>query len=246
MGIVVIPAVDIRGGSAVRLSQGDFKRETRYFEDPLNAAKRWEEMGAERLHIVDLDAAAKGFPINRGEIEKIINKIDIPIEVGGGIRSMDVVEDYISMGVAWVILGTAATCDRDFVISAASKYEGKIILGIDAKNGLVKTKGWKNSSNLSYVELARSYAKIGISSIIYTDIRKDGVGTGVDIDGAKEIARESKIPVIASGGVKDLNDIETVMDAEGDGVIGVIVGRAIYEGTLDLTEAISVAKSGAK
>lgn len=239
MGIVVIPAVDIRGGSAVRLSQGDFTRETRYFEDPLDAAKRWEEMGAERLHIVDLDAAAKGSPVNRGEIARIVGEINIPIEVGGGIRSMDVVEDYISMGVKWVILGTAAIEERDFVTSAAAKYEGKIILGIDAKNGLVKTKGWKDSSHLSYVELARSYSKIGISSIIYTDIRKDGVGTGVDIDGAREIAKESGIPVIASGGVKDIGDIEKVMDAENDGVIGVIVGRAIYEGTLDLTEAIA-------
>ncbi len=246
MGIVVIPAIDIRGGSAVRLSQGDFTRETRYFEDPLDAAKRWEEIGAERLHIVDLDAAAKGSPVNRDEIKRIVDEIDIPIEVGGGIRSMDIVEDYISMGVRWVILGTAATCDRDFVTSAATKYEGRIILGIDAKNGVVRTKGWKNSSNLSYVELARSYENIGISSIIYTDIRKDGVGTGVDIDGAREIAKESGIPVIASGGVKDIGDIEKVMDAESDGIIGVIVGRAIYEGTLDLGEAISVAKRGTR
>jgi phosphoribosylformimino-5-aminoimidazole carboxamide ribotide isomerase len=246
MGIVVIPAIDIRAGSAVRLSQGDFNRETRYFEDPLDAAKRWEEIGAERLHIVDLDAAKEGYPVNRDVIERIAGGIDIPIEVGGGIRSMDVVEDYISMGVRWVILGTAAIDDRDFAESAATKYQDRIILGIDAKDGIVKTKGWKESSDLSYVELARSYSDIGISSIIYTDIRKDGVGTGVDIDGAREIARETGIPVIASGGVKDISDIERVMEAEGDGVIGVIVGRAIYEGTLDLGEAISVAKKGKK
>ena len=241
MGIVIIPAVDMRGGRAVRLSQGDFKRETRYFDDPFEAAQEWVECGAQRLHLVDLDAAKVGKPAHRDSVKRIVTEFKIPVEIGGGIRSMDVVEDYLEMGVEWVIIGTAAIEDRDFVLKAASTFPDRIILGIDARDGLVKTKGWLTGTDLTAIELARSYINAGISAIIYTDISRDGVGGGVDIDGTRRLAIDGKIPTIASGGIKTIDDIRAVMAIEDDGVIGVIAGRSLYEGTLDLKEAISVA-----
>lgn len=239
MGIVVIPAVDMREGRAVRLSQGDFNRETRYFENPFDAAKNWVEFGAKRLHLVDLDAAEKGKPAHRDVVAKIVRNLGVPVEIGGGIRSMDVVEDYLGMGVEWVIVGTAAVDDRDFVLKAASRFPGRIILGIDARDGLVKTKGWVEETTLTAVDLALSYNDAAIAAIIYTDISRDGVGGGVDIDGTRKLAAEGGIPTIASGGIKDISDIRSVKALEGDGVIGVIAGRSLYEGTLDLAEAIS-------
>lgn len=241
MGIVVIPAVDIKGGRAVRLSQGDYEKETRYFDDPLTAAEKWVGMGAERLHLVDLEAAASGSPVNKREIRRIIEGCGVPVEVGGGIRGMVEVEEYLSIGARWVILGTAAVEDRDFVLEALTKFPDRIILGIDAKDGMVKTRGWLDESKISAIELVGSYSLMGVSAIIYTDIARDGVGTGVNITATRELARKGQIPIIASGGVKDIEDIEAVSDVEGDGIIGVIVGRAIYEGTLDLKEAIEKA-----
>ncbi len=244
MGIVVIPAVDMMGGRAVRLSQGDFNRETRYFEDPFNAAKNWVECGAKRLHLVDLDAAKKGAPAHMDTVARIVSELHVPVEIGGGIRSMEVVEQYLGMGARWVIVGTAAVDDRDFVLAAASRFPERIILGIDAKDGLVKTKGWVEGTALTAVELARSYINAGIAAVIYTDIVKDGVGGGVDIEGTKRLAVEGKIPTIASGGIKDIDNIRAVAALEEDGVIGVIAGRSLYEGTLDLAEAISAAEGG--
>jgi phosphoribosylformimino-5-aminoimidazole carboxamide ribotide isomerase len=241
MGIVVIPAVDMRGGRAVRLSQGDFERETRYFENPFDAAKRWVELGAKRLHLVDLDAAKKGEPAHMDVVAEIAKKLTVPVEIGGGIRSMDVVEEYLGAGIQWVIVGTAAVDDRDFVLEAASRFPDRIILGIDARDGLVKTKGWAEGTTLTAVDLALSYSDAGIAAVIYTDISRDGVGGGVDIEGTKKLAVEGKIPTIASGGIKEIGDIRAVTALEKDGVIGVIAGRSLYEGTLDLAEAISAA-----
>ena len=243
MGIVIIPAVDMRGGRAVRLSQGDFDRETRYFDDPFEAAQAWVECGAQRLHLVDLDAAKVGRPAHRDSVKRIVNEFKVPVEIGGGIRSMDVVENYLEMGVEWVIIGTAAVDNRDFVLEAASTFPERIILGIDAQNGLVKTKGWLAGTDLTTIELARSYINTGISAIIYTDISRDGVGGGVDIDGTRRLAIDGKIPTIASGGIKTIDAIRAVTAIENDGVIGVIAGRSLYEGTLDLKEAISLAES---
>jgi phosphoribosylformimino-5-aminoimidazole carboxamide ribotide isomerase len=243
MGIVIIPAVDMRGGRAVRLSQGDFSKETRYFENPFDAAENWVKLGARRLHLVDLDAAEKGSPTHRDVVARIVKELNVPVEIGGGIRSMDVVEDYLEMGVEWVIVGTAAVDDRNFVVEAASRFPNRVILGIDARDGLVKTKGWVEGTTLTAVDLALSYKGAGIAAIIYTDISRDGVGGGVDIDGTRKPAREGKIPTIASGGINNIDDIRAVTALEGDGVIGVIAGRSLYEGTLDLTEAILTAES---
>ena len=232
------------GGRAVRLSQGDFNRETRYFEDPFDAAENWVECGAKRLHLVDLDAAKKGAPAHMDTVARIVNELNVPVEIGGGIRSIEIVEKYLGMGVGWVIVGTAAVEDRDFVLAAASRFPEKIILGIDARDGLVKTKGWVEGTTLTAVDLARSYIDVGIAAVIYTDIAKDGVGGGVDIEGTKRLAVEGKIPTIASGGIKYIEDIRAVAALEADGVVGVIAGRSLYEGTLDLAEAISVTEGG--
>lgn len=240
MGFVVIPAVDMRGGKAVRLAEGDFDRETRYFDDPVEAARHWVRMGAHRLHLVDLDAAKGGFPVHRAAIEQVA-ALPVPVEIGGGIRDMETVEAYLSAGLRWVVVGTAAVEDRAFVLAAAARYPDRIILGIDAREGLVKTRGWRDGAAISAVELARSYAGAGIAAVIYTDIARDGVGTGVDIEGTRRMAREGKIPVIASGGVRDISDIAAAAALAPDGVIGVIVGRALYEGTVDLADANAAA-----
>jgi len=242
MAITIIPAIDIRGGRAVRLARGDFSKETKYFDDPVSAAQRWIDEGAQRIHIVDLDAAAEGRPMNADHIKKIASLSPVPIEVGGGIRSLDIIEHYLDAGVGWVIVGTAAVEDRPFVHAAAEKFPGKIILGIDAEGGFVKTRGWLEKSNVSAVDLVQSYRSVDLGAVIYTDIARDGIGTGVDVDGARKLARQAGVGVIASGGVKDARDILRVMKAEKDGVFGVIVGRALYEGTLTLCDAISMAE----
>jgi phosphoribosylformimino-5-aminoimidazole carboxamide ribotide isomerase len=237
MGFVVIPAVDMRGGKAVRLAEGDFNRETRYFDDPLDAARRWVAMGARRLHLVDLDAAKDGMCAHREVIERIARVLPVPVEIGGGIRSMEAVDAYLAAGVRWVVVGTAAVEDRDFVLAAAARYPGRVILGIDARDGLVRTKGWREEGGVPAVDLARSYAGFGIAAVIYTDIARDGVSTGIDIEGTRRMAREGGMPVIASGGVRDIADVQAAARLSRDGVIGVIVGRALYEGTVDLAQA---------
>ena len=242
MGFVVIPAVDIREGKAVRLAQGDYNRETVYDTDPLDAARRWVDAGASRLHLVDLDAAKSGDAANRDSIVRIARECDVPVEIGGGVRSLDVVRDYLDAGVRWVIVGTAAVTDPDFVRSAATDYPERVILGIDARDGMVKTAGWMESTKIRAVELARSYEDVRIAAIIYTDISRDGVGGGVDLDGTLEMARKSPFPVIASGGVHDAADIGRVASLFTDGITGVIVGRALYEGTLTLEAAMEQAE----
>jgi phosphoribosylformimino-5-aminoimidazole carboxamide ribotide isomerase len=242
MGFVVIPAVDMRGGKAVRLAEGDFNRETRYFNDPVEAARHWVRMGALRLHLVDLDAAKGGAPVHRDAIEEIARTLPVPVEIGGGVRTMETVDTYLAAGVQWVIVGTAAVEDRAFVLTASARYPGRIILGIDAREGLVRTKGWHDGGEVSAAQLVRSYAGSGIAAVIYTDIARDGVGSGIDSEGTRRMARESEIPVIASGGVRDISDVEAAARLYPDGVIGVIVGRALYEGTVDLAGANAAAK----
>jgi len=243
MGFVVIPAIDMRGGKAVRLAEGDFDRETAYFDDPVEAARRWVESGGRRLHLVDLDAARTGAPVHWEAVESIARTLGVPVEIGGGIRSMEAVETYLTAGVTWVIIGTAAGEDRDFVLEASARYPGRVILGSDARDGLVRTKGWREGGTLSAVDLARSYAGAGIAAVIYTDIARDGVGTGIDTEGTRRMAREGGIPVIASGGVKDISDVRAAAELNADGVIGVIVGRALYEGTVELSAANAAADS---
>jgi phosphoribosylformimino-5-aminoimidazole carboxamide ribotide isomerase len=205
-------------------------------------ARHWESKGAERLHVVDLNGAVGGKPFHRSLIEEITKSIHIPVEVGGGIRDLETIENYLFSGVQWVILGTAAYSDRGMVEEACRRFPERMILGIDARKGKVAIKGWKEVVSLVATDLASQFEGIGPSSIIFTDVERDGMGTGLNWEETKALARSTSIPVIASGGVSRIEDIHHLMALEPDGVIGVIVGRALYTGKIDLEEAIRVAK----
>ena len=221
-------------------------KETVYSEIPEEMAVKWYEKGAERLHIVDLDGAVGGKPVNAKAIEKIVNAIPIPVELGGGIRDIETVESYLNLGVHWIILGTVAYKDPGFVTLACERFPDRIILGIDAKNGLVAVEGWTEETDLSPAKMAESYQGLDISAIIYTDIKRDGMGTGPNVEATRELAETVKIPVIASGGISGIDDVTKLLTIADSGVIGMITGRALYEGTLDLTNAIKLTKSKEK
>jgi phosphoribosylformimino-5-aminoimidazole carboxamide ribotide isomerase len=238
--VIVIPAIDLKEGKCVRLAQGDFDRVTVYSGDPVSMALTWQDAGAKRLHIVDLDGSRAGIPRNRELIRDIVSCVTIPVQVGGGIRDMATVESYLAMGVAWTILGTAVLRDRSFVSEACRRYPDRIILGIDAIGGRVAVQGWTESTEESVLDVARRYAPDRPAAIVYTDIQRDGMETGVNLEATRSLAETAGIPVIASGGVAGLGDIEKLLPLEPCGVMGVIVGRAIYSGTLTLAEAIGL------
>jgi len=240
--MVVIPAVDLKEGKCVRLSQGRMDQETVYSEHPVQMAKHWELKGAERLHVIDLNGAVKGKPIHRSLIIEIARSLNIPIEVGGGIRDLATIEDYLASGVRWVILGTAAFQNRPLIEEACHRFPERVILGIDAKGGGVAVQGWSELISLEAVDLAKKFEGMGLSAIIYTDIERDGMGTGLNFESTKNLTRSTSIPVIASGGVSRIEDIEHLLEFEPDGVMGVIVGRALYTGQVDLKEALRIAK----
>lgn len=225
----------------MRLLQGDFNRVTIYADDPVAMAVNWQDQGAERLHIVDLDGSRTGSPQNRDIILDIARTLRIPVEVGGGIRSMKTIDGYLRGGVKWVILGTAAIRDGQLLRDACHAYRGHIILGLDAKDGQVAVQGWTETTTLSVRDVVDRFRDYGLSAIIYTDIARDGMQTGVNIEATKRLAQMTNIPVIASGGVSDINDVEKVLQIESDGVIGVIAGKALYAGTLNLKKAIGLA-----
>ena len=237
--MLILPAIDLRGGNCVRLVKGDFKQETIYSEHPEEIALRWEGEGAEFLHVVDLDGALAGEPQNMDAIKRILQAVKIPVEVGGGIRSMESIDRLLSIGVSRVILGSVAVHKEELVQEACSSYGNRIVVGIDAKKGIVATDGWEKSGDISAVELAKKLGTFGLKTIIYTDISRDGTLSGVNVTETAHLARASGIKVIASGGVKSISDIEELKKRECDGIIGVIVGKSIYEGTLSLTEAIA-------
>lgn len=241
--MIIIPAVDLKDGKCVRLSQGRMDQESVYSEDPVQMARHWESKGAERLHVVDLNGAMAGRPLHKSLIKEITQSIHIPVAVGGGIRDLETAESYLSSGVEWVILGTAAFSNRQLVEEACRRFCKRIILGIDAKGGKVAIQGWKEEVSLGAIELARQFEGMGVSAIIFTDIERDGMETGLNSDMTRMLAQSTSIPVIASGGVSCIEDIEHLMGLEADGVIGVIVGRALYTGRLDLEEAIRVTRS---
>jgi phosphoribosylformimino-5-aminoimidazole carboxamide ribotide isomerase len=241
--MIVIPAVDLKEGRCVRLSQGRMDQESVYSENPVQMAKHWESKGAERLHVVDLNGAVTGRPFHKPLIEEIIQSIHIPVEVGGGIRDLETIESYLSSGVEWVILGTAAFQNRNLVDEACHRFPGKVILAIDAKGGKVAIQGWNEVVALEATDLARQFEGMGLSAIIFTDIERDGMSTGLNSEMTRLLARSTSIPVIASGGVSRIEDIEHLMALESNGVVGVIVGRALYTGRLDLEEAIRITKS---
>ena len=240
--MMVIPAVDLKEGRCVRLSQGRMDQESVYSEDPIQMAKHWESMGAERLHVIDLNGAVMGRPFHRSLIEEITRSLCIPIEVGGGIRDLETIENYLSSGVRWVILGTTAFRNRHLIEEACHRFPGRVILAIDAKGGRVAIEGWNEVAPVEAIGLANQFERIGLSAIIFTDVERDGMGTGLNWEETRALARSTSIPVIASGGVSRIEDIQHLMALEPDGVIGVIVGRALYTGHLDLEEAIQMVK----
>lgn len=240
--MLVIPAIDIRGGRCVRLLQGQMTKETVYSDFPEEMALRWFEEGAERLHIVDLDGAVGGVPVNGEAIAKITKSVPIPVELGGGIRSLKTVEAYLELGIRQVILGTSALKDPGFTAAACQRFPDRIILAIDARAGLVAVEGWTEQTPVTPLELAKRYEEAGICAIIYTDIQRDGMRTGPNVEATEALARSVRVPVIASGGISGLQDIKRLLPLAKWGVMGMITGKALYEGTLDLVEAVRVAK----
>jgi phosphoribosylformimino-5-aminoimidazole carboxamide ribotide isomerase len=244
--MIVIPAIDLKDGKCVRLEQGLMERDTVYSDDPAATARRWQIEGGELLHIVDLDGAFAGSPKNRAAIEAIIKAISIPAQLGGGIRDLATIEAYLSLGLSRVIIGTAAQRTPQLVSDACQRFPGKIVVGIDAKNGMVAVQGWAEVTNVTAVELAKRFAGDGVAAIIYTDIARDGMLQGPNLEATRALAEAAGIPVIASGGVSSLRDIENLLAIEKYGVTGVITGKAIYSGALDLREAVSLTKDRSK
>jgi phosphoribosylformimino-5-aminoimidazole carboxamide ribotide isomerase len=243
--MIVIPAIDLRGGRCVRLIQGDVRDETVYSSEPASVAKLWKLKGAKMIHVVDLDGAITGTPKNLKHLYEIVKQVNVPIQFGGGVRDLDTLKAVINHGVKRVILGTSAAQDKKFLEKAVDKFGKQVVVGIDARDGKVAVKGWKETSKLMAVDMAREMEAMGVRTLIFTDIRKDGMLTGPNFKQIKELARAVKIPVIASGGVSSLKDIRHLLDLEQYGVEACIVGKAIYTGKMELKEAIQVA-SGAK
>lgn len=238
--MIIIPAIDLRDGKCVRLAQGDFDRMTVYSDDPVETALRWQAKGAGRLHVVDLDGSRSGVPQNMPVVKKIIDAVDMSVEIGGGIRDMATLERYLSLGAGWVILGTAALRDEAFVREACRLHGRQIILGIDATDGMVAVQGWTEKTAVSAHELAEQYEGYGLAAIVYTDIKRDGMEKGVNIEATEAFARRIKTPVIASGGVSGIHDIEKVLTIEKFGVMGVIVGKSLYTGAVSLEKAVAL------
>ena len=236
--MLIIPAIDLKDGQCVRLRQGLMEDSTVFSDDPVAMAARWLEAGCRRLHLVDLNGAFAGEPVNGEVVTDIAASYpDLPIQIGGGIRSLETIEHYVRAGVSWVIIGTKAVKEPAFVAEACAAFPGKVIVGLDAKDGMVATDGWAEVSELRAADLARQFESDGVSAIVYTDIARDGMMQGVNVEATVAMARASGIPVIASGGITDIEDIRALAAVAGAGIVGAITGRAIYEGTLDLAEA---------
>ncbi|NTV11733.1 MAG: 1-(5-phosphoribosyl)-5-[(5-phosphoribosylamino)methylideneamino]imidazole-4-carboxamide isomerase [Zoogloea sp.] len=237
--MLLIPAIDLKDGHCVRLRQGEMEGATVFSDDPAAMARHWLELGARRLHLVDLNGAFAGKPKNEGVIRAIVDEVgdDIPVQLGGGIRDLDTIERYLDAGITYVIIGTAAVKNPGFLHDACSAFPGNIIVGLDAKDGKVAVDGWSKLTGHDVVDLARKFEDYGVEAIIYTDIGRDGMLSGVNIEATVRLARAMRIPVIASGGVTNLDDIDALCKVEDEGIMGAITGRAIYEGTLDFAAA---------
>ncbi len=233
--MLLIPAIDLKDGKCVRLKQGDMNDSTTFGEDPAAMARRWVDAGARRLHLVDLNGAFAGKPVNEAAIKAIIKEVgeEIPIQLGGGIRDLDTIERYLDDGLSFVIIGTAAVKNPGFLRDACTAFGGHIIVGLDAKDGKVATDGWSKLSGHEVIDLAMKFQDYGVEGVIYTDIGRDGMLSGVNIEATVKLAQALTIPVIASGGLSNLADIERLCAVESEGVGGVICGRAIYSGDLD-------------
>jgi phosphoribosylformimino-5-aminoimidazole carboxamide ribotide isomerase len=239
LDMIIIPAIDLKDGECVRLLQGRKEMVTSYSNDPVAVAKRWVEEGATLIHIVDLDGAFSGTQKNLESIKKIRKAVDVPLEAGGGIRDMDRIEEIISTGIDRVILGTSAVKNPELVKNASEKYPGRIFVGIDARDGNVAVKGWEEITEIDALEFALKVQEIGAAGIIYTDISRDGMLTGPNIEATRAMAEVLEIPVIASGGISSLDDIKKLMDISG--LWGAITGKALYTGKVSLSEAIRLA-----
>jgi phosphoribosylformimino-5-aminoimidazole carboxamide ribotide isomerase len=237
--MLIIPAIDIKDGHCVRLKQGNMNDATVFSEDPGGMARHWQDQGARRLHVVDLNGAAAGKPKNEAAIRAILQSVGgaLPVQLGGGIRDLDTIEQYIDLGVSYVIIGTAAVKNPGFLQDACTAFAGHIIVALDAKDGKVAVEGWSKMTGHDVVDLARKFQDYGVEAVIYTDIGRDGMLTGVNVDATLKLARGLRVPVIASGGLTSIDDIKSLCAIESEGITGVITGRAIYQGTLDFKKA---------
>jgi phosphoribosylformimino-5-aminoimidazole carboxamide ribotide isomerase len=237
--MIIFPAIDLKDGLCVRLMQGDPERVTVYGRDPAAMAERWAQEGAQWLHVVDLDGAFSQSPKNRDAVAAIVKTLDIPVQVGGGIRTLANIADYLEMGVRRVILGTVALRDPDLVAEACRRYPRRVALGIDARDGMVAVEGWQEATSTDVRALVERYLPLDLAAIIYTDIHRDGMSTGVNVDATRRLLEFAACPVIASGGVATLQDIQELVPLVPLGLEGVIVGRALYNGNVRLTEALA-------
>ena len=237
--MLLIPAIDLKDGHCVRLEKGDMNVSTTFGEDPAAMARRWVDAGARRLHLVDLNGAFAGKPVNEPAIRAILKEVgsEIPVQLGGGIRDIDTIERYLADGISAIIIGTAAVKNPGFLRDACTAFGGHIFVGLDAKNGLVATDGWSKLTGHEVIDLARKFQDYGVEGVIYTDIGRDGMLTGINIEATVKVAQALSIPVIASGGLSDITDIERLCAVEFEGISGVICGRAIYTGALDFAAA---------
>ena len=241
--MIIIPAIDLKDGHCVRLEQGRMDSATVFSKEPAKAAAQWAQKGARRLHVVDLDGAVAGKPRNEAAIKLIIAAVDsdIPVQMGGGIRDLDTIERCLDDGVSFVIIGTAAVKNPGFLHEACDAFPGHIIVGLDAKDGKVATDGWSKLTGHDVVDLAKRFQDYGVEAVIYTDIGRDGMMTGVNIEATVRLAQALSVPVIASGGLNSLDDVRRLREVEPEGITGCIAGRAIYEGKLDFAQALKVA-----
>jgi phosphoribosylformimino-5-aminoimidazole carboxamide ribotide isomerase len=241
--MLIIPAIDLKDGHCVRLEQGEMDRATVFSEDPAAMARHWVKQGARRLHLVDLNGAFAGKPVNEAAIKAIVDEMgdEIPVQMGGGIRDLDTIEGYLDDGIRYVIIGTAAVKNPGFLHEACDAFPGHIIVGLDAKDGKVAVDGWSKVTDHDVVDLARRFQDYGVEAVIYTDIGRDGMLTGVNIEATVKLAQALHIPVIASGGITNLDDVKNLSAVAGEGIMGAITGRAIYQGTLDFAAAQKMA-----
>ncbi len=242
--MIIIPAIDLKDGNCVRLKQGRMEDDTLFSTDPVEMALSWQNKGARYLHLVDLNGAFAGEPVNRAIIKKVVSTLDIPCQLGGGIRDLETIAAYLDLGLDRAILGTVAVENPDLVRVAAKTFPGRICVGIDARKGLVATRGWASETRVQALDLARGFEDCGVAAIIYTDILRDGMQTGVNLEETKALAQAISIPVIASGGIATIVDVEGLLPLEKFGVTSAITGRALYDGTLDLHEAQILADAG--
>jgi phosphoribosylformimino-5-aminoimidazole carboxamide ribotide isomerase len=240
--MLIYPAIDLRDGRCVRLRQGDYSRETVFSDDPVAVARRWVGLGADRLHLVDLDGAKAGRPVNRDVVRRVVESAGVPVQLGGGIRTDADLAAVFDWGVRWAVLGTRALQDPDWVRSAARRHPGRVVLGVDAKDGFVATEGWLAVSKTRAVDLAREVCDAPLAAVVYTDIAKDGMMAGPNFEQLAEMRKAVPVPVVASGGVCSLEHVRQLLDA---GTPGCIIGRALYEGTLELTEVLSLTRPAA-